>query len=423
MRRGETVKDRYLISDAYKQEILKLACDLIRIPTINFPPDGDEKAGQEFLKLYLEDMGFTVDEFSPADIPEYPDYPEFLERNFEGRNNIVTVWKGTGGGRSLLLTGHMDVVPIEPLPWTVTQPFEPLIKDGRLYGRGSADMKGGLACAAVTLKMLKENGFIPKGDIIFESVVDEEYAGVNGTIASRLKGYNADYAVLFEISNLKINPACLGGLILKISIKGEAGMPFTGVEIKNPAIGLAELINLIHDYSKKRVAEIKVPELWKNAPQDLQTIITKVKAGEAYESGQLTTPIDAWLELVLQSYPGETAEELEAGLKEYINAHFSDPGALVFERKYHYCRPGYSDPDHPGTKLLADCAKRYTDRAEICGALVSCDLFALTDIGGMNAAIFGPEGGRLHAPDEWVDIESLNICAQTMADFIVEWCG
>ena len=69
MRRGETVKDRYLISDAYKQEILKLACDLIRIPTINFPPDGDEKAGQEFLKLYLEDMGFTVDEFSPADIP------------------------------------------------------------------------------------------------------------------------------------------------------------------------------------------------------------------------------------------------------------------------------------------------------------------------------------------------------------------
>ena len=63
------------------------------------------------------------------------------------------------------------------------------------------------------------------------------------------------------------------------------------------------------------------------------------------------------------------------------------------------------------------------DYTEICGSLASCDLYAINEIGGMNAAIFGPVGGQIHAPDEWVDIESLNICAQSLADFITEWCG
>ncbi|MEN6313392.1 MAG: M20/M25/M40 family metallo-hydrolase [Clostridiaceae bacterium] len=417
------MESRYVISDTYKKQLLDLTCDLVRIPTINFPPDGNEKAGQEYLKKYLKDMGLIIDEFSPADLPEYPDNPEFLKRNFEGRNDILAVWKGTGGGKSLLLTGHMDVVPIEPLPWTVTQPFEPLVRDGRLYGRGSADMKGGLACAVTAIKMLKESGFVPKGDIIFESVVDEEYADSNGTIASRLKGNNTDYAVLLEFSGLKVNPACLGGLIFKITVKGEAGMPFTGTKIENPAVGIAEIIKLLVEYTEKRIKETPVPELWKNAAQGLQTIITKVKAGEAYESGQLSVPIDAWLEVVLQSYPGEAADDLEAALKEFLFARFSCPGALHIEREYHYCRPGYSDPDHPGTRLLAECAGRYTEHAEICGSLASCDLFALNEIGGMNAAIFGPVGDHVHAPDEWMDIESVNICAQSLADFIVEWCG
>jgi len=416
------MKSKYKISDVYKQRILDLVCELVRIPTINFPPDGQEKAGQDYLKSYLKDMGLIIDEFSPADLPEYPNNPEFLPRNFEGRNNIDAVWKGTGGGKSLLLTGHMDVVPIEPLPWTVTKAFEPLIKDGKIYGRGCADMKGGLACAVIAIKMLKESGFVPKGDIILESVVDEEYAGANGTIASRLKGYNADYAVLLEFSNLKVNPACLGGLIYKITVKGNAGMPFTGATIKNPAVGISEIIGLISEYTEKRIRETPVPELWKNAPQKLQTI-TKVKAGEAYESGQLSAPIDAWMEVVLQSYPGETEKSIETSFKKYLSEHFSEPETLYIEREYHYCRPGYSDPGHPGTKLLFECAGRYVDYTEICGSLASCDLYAINEIGGMNAAIFGPVGGQIHAPDEWVDIESLNICAQSLADFITEWCG
>ena len=119
----------------------------------------------------------------------------------------------------MLLTGHMDVVPKEPMPWTVTQPFEPLIRDGRMYGRGTADMKSGLVCAAEAVRRLKEEGFRPRGDVILESVVDEEYAGANGTVAGRLAGVNADFGIVLETTGLNVCPACVGGLVITLRVQ------------------------------------------------------------------------------------------------------------------------------------------------------------------------------------------------------------
>ena len=135
--------------------MLSLLAELVRCPTENHPPRGNEAPGQAVLRAAYEAMGLETRAICPADLPEYPDHPAFLPRDFAGRENLVGVWHGTGGGRSVLLTGHMDVVPKEPMPWTVTQPFEPLIRDGRMYGRGTADMKSGLVCAAEAVRRLK----------------------------------------------------------------------------------------------------------------------------------------------------------------------------------------------------------------------------------------------------------------------------
>ena len=408
--------------DQYRDELVGLASDLVRIPTINFPPDGDEAPGQARLRAYYEALGLEIDQFSPADLPEYPSHPEFLPRNLEGRENLVGVWRGTGGGKSVLITGHMDVVPIEPLPWTVTLPFEPKLKDGKLYGRGSADMKGGLAAAAIAVKMLKDEGFEPRGDVILESVVDEEYAGANGTIASRFRGYNADFAIVPEASGLTICPACVGGMVFKISMRGVAGMPYTGEEIPNLGYDLGDLLGLIRDFSAYRMETAPKPKLWEGTAQGAQVVVTKVKAGEAYVSGQLSAPIEAWVELVMQSYPGESAAALERELNDYLRARFRDPSILTIQPQYHYCRPAATDPAHPGVKALSFALSAYA-APKVCGAMFSCDMFALTELGGIPSVIFGPVGGRLHGPDEWVDVESLLIDARAMADFIRKWCA
>ncbi len=410
-------------SEKYRDEIVRLASELVAIPTVNCPPNGNEAPGQARLRAYYEAMGLAVDAFSPEEVPEYPHHPEFMARNLKGRENLVATWKGKGGGKSLVITGHMDVVPEAPLPWTVTEAFRPHVSDGRLYGRGSADMKGALAAGAVAVKYLKDIGFTPRGDVLLESVVDEEYAGANGTIAARLKGYNPDFAIIPEASGLDVCPACVGGLVLKITVRGIAGMPYTGEEIGNPAYDIADIASIVRDFGAYRVERTPRPALWSAQAQGAQIVVTKMRAGEAYESGQLSSPIDAWMEIVMQSYPGETADELEAQLWDYIRPRYRNPDGLQIERVYHYCRPAATDENHPAVKTLRECAEAVKPGAKVCGAMFSCDMFAVTDVGHVPCAIFGPVGARLHAPDEWVDIESLCLTARALAEFIVKWCG
>ena len=154
--------------DHYQQMLTDLASDLVRIPTINFPPDGDEAPGQARLRAFYEALGLEIDQFSPADLPEYPSHPEFLPRNLVGRENLVGVWRGTGGGKSVLITGHMDVVPIEPLPWTVTLPFEPRLKGGKLYGL--AVTSGKRVGAAPDVPTLKEAG-VPLEILLYSGIM------------------------------------------------------------------------------------------------------------------------------------------------------------------------------------------------------------------------------------------------------------
>ena len=408
----------------YHDELVDLTCNLVNIPTENHPPGGDEAPGQEFMKRYFERMGFEVDEYSPQDLPEYRTNPLFIKRDYTGRHNMNAVWKGTGGGRSLLLSGHMDVAPRQPLPWTVTEPFSALVKDGRIYGRGTADMKGGVACAVTAVKMLRERGFVPKGDIILETVVDEEYAGANGTLAGRMKGYNADFAINMEPSGLDVCPACVGAIMLNVEVGGEGGMPYTGDEVPNPAYDIADILQRLREFGRKREKETVAPALWDKTIQKVQLIITKVKAGEAYEYGQLAIPDSAWCEVVIQYYPGEDENAIIEEMTRYIKAGFRDPGAIRITSDYRFCIPGRIDAAHPGVQTLAQCVQRHGGEADgiVRAAMFSCDL-GMFEASGVPAMVFGPRGGNLHARDEWVDIESLEVCTAGIADMIVEWCG
>lgn len=403
--------------------MLDLLTALVRCPTENTPPVGREAPGQAVLEVEYARMGLEVHRLCPASLPEYPSHPAFLPRDFTDREDLIGIWRGTGGGKSLLLTGHMDVAPKEPLPWVVTQPYAPLIRDGRMYGRGTADMKAGLVIAAEAVRRLQAEGFTPKGDVLLESVVDEEYAGANGTIAARLAGYNADFGIVLEATGMNICPSTVGGLVIELRVQGIAGMPYTGESIGNPAYDLAELVTLVKAFSDWRMRHAPKPEIWKDTVQGAQVVITKLKAGEAFEHGQLSTPIDAWMEIVMQSYPGETEEDLLRQLDAQVRRRYHDPDGLTITREYHYIKPCATPAEHPGVQALARCAAPYTDRAVICGGMLSCDMFELVELGNIPCVVFGPVGERLHAPDEWVDIASMETCVRTLMDFIRAWCG
>jgi len=137
--------------EAAGEELKRLLKDLIAFPTVS-PPARNTRPAQQYIADFLRRLGLEVDQWEV--------YPN--------DDNVVGRWRGSGGGRSLILNGHVDVASLEEGEAWETPPFVLTQKNGRLYGRGVSDMKGGLACGLWALALLKEAGFQPRGDILFQ---------------------------------------------------------------------------------------------------------------------------------------------------------------------------------------------------------------------------------------------------------------
>ena len=179
-------------------------------------------------RAYLRDLGLEPDVFQPDEVAGAPEHPVWWPgRDYAGRPNVVARRQGAGGGRSLLFSGHVDVVPA--LGEGAHGFWDGDVEDGRLYGRGALDMKGGVACYLHAPRCLVECGLALAGDVIVETMVDEEFGGANGTLACRLRGHHADGAVLPEPTGMAVCHATRGGIQYRLHARGgEGGMDFGG---------------------------------------------------------------------------------------------------------------------------------------------------------------------------------------------------
>ena len=214
--------------DNNQNEVIELLQELIRKPSVNAYFDEEEQykgegKAQQCLREYLDEMGMKT-EFQYPDAEELKEYEGkpgyYADHKFENRPNLVGTLKGEGGGRSILLSGHIDVVQ-RGGDWTM-DPFGGELKDGKIYGRGAVDMKGGIAAMTVAVKAIQKAGFKLKGDVKIGTVVDEEAGGM-GSLAMIAAGNRADACVISEPTNLKIAPLCRGILWGKLIIEARAG--------------------------------------------------------------------------------------------------------------------------------------------------------------------------------------------------------
>jgi acetylornithine deacetylase len=201
-------------------EIVALACELIAYDTTSredpAAPARQEAELQGALAERLRAAGAEVDLWEPApeDVAGHPLTPEG-GIGFEGRPQLAARLRGTGGGGSLLLNGHIDVVPGQP------EQFRPRVEEGRLIGRGACDMKGGIAAMVIAAETLAQTGDL-RGDVIVCTNTDEESSGV-GALACTRRGVAADFAIVPEPSGLEVWPACRGSAYCEITVPGRAG--------------------------------------------------------------------------------------------------------------------------------------------------------------------------------------------------------
>lgn len=408
--------------EARRDDIVAFLQELVRHDSVT----GNEGGVQDFMARTLEELGLAVDSFEP-DPEALRHYSGFVEpeRPFQGRPNVVGVWKGTGGGRSLLLNGHVDTVPLEPLKEWVHGPLSGAVVDGLVWGRGTSDMKGGVAAMTMAVAILHKMGMRLKGDVILESVVDEERTGL-GTLACVHRGYRADAGICCETSDLEVMPACIGRLWFTIHLNGKpAGISarWESVSAIDKAI---KLVAAVEDLETARIQDLHHP-LYPDNRGALPCAVTMFHAG-TFPS---ITPEKATLRGSLGLMPYEDPAQVEIQLREQImRVCMADPwlrnNPPELTTAGGYVAAGAEIPmDHPIVQTLQRSFRSVTDRDPVLsGRMGASDTRFLIRHGNTPTVIFGPGvTSQMHAMNECVPIENLVIATKAIALAIYDWCN
>lgn len=411
-----------------RSRILAFNRQLVSIPSENRYPTGDEKQVQDFIYRYLEEMNCEMDMFLPTDVTGLTEHEAYLgNRDYDNRPIVVARKRGLGGGKSLIFSGHVDTVTRGDDPWSV-DPFSGEIIDGKQYGLGLFDMKGGMAAAIMAMQLLEELGVSLKGDLLIETVVDEEYGGANATLACRLKGYEADLAIVPEPSNLVIAPANQGGSMFRVHFRGRPGRSFSGEKLINPVFAAARFLDIFHEYEDYHSRKKPESKWFENDP-GLPAYVQGLKAGPVNLPLCDRVPSNCTIDLWIQCYPGTTEEELRADFEAFVARKSEQDDLLrqmppVIEKLIRFL-PGTAIPDgHPSLEVLAKAARlAHPGGLPVQGAPFACDSFIFNQFSATPAVIWGPKGGNAHAPDEYIDVEEFFLLVKMYALAIVEWCG
>src|ERR1700741_593700 len=399
--------------DESREKAIRFLQDMIAIPSVT----GDEANIQKFLSDYMAKMGLDVDvwETNWEELKKHPAYRP-VDRGYEGRPNIVATLKGTGGGRSLLLNGHTDVIPVGGGEGWSDDPWSATIKNGRIYGRGSADMKSGVASHIMAVESLLAAGLKTKGEVYINVVIDEEVSG-HGTLDTVIRGYKADAGISGETSDLAVQPACIGCIWFEIEIHGKpAGIQkryegISGIDLGN------KIAKAVADLEAKRVATVTHP-LYPSAIDSLPCIVGSFQAG-GYPSA---FPANCLLKGSIGTVPGEDHEGVKQSLvDEVARAAAADPWMKHHPPKVRFV--GYDaqaseiSRDHPIVKTVSKYYKEVTGRdPEISGGQGAADTRFLNLYANTPTVIFGPGSTAvMHANDEYVSIDDYITSIKVMA--------
>jgi succinyl-diaminopimelate desuccinylase len=399
------------------QDVVALTCDLIRIPTVNPPGDGYEPCARllgERLRSRGFEVGYLRAEGTPGDTDRHP------------RLNMVARRPGTASGPCVHFNGHIDVVEAGQ-GWTV-DPWAGVVRDGKVYGRGACDMKGGIAAAVIAVEALIECGLPLPGTLEISGTVDEESGGYGGVAWLAERGYfsrpRVDHVLIPE--PLNVDRVCIGhrgvwwAEIETLGRIAHGSMPFLGdCAVRHMAafIGLleAELLPSLHG---RRTAMPVVPDAARHATLN----INAVHGGQMEHGSGLPSPCvpDSCRAVIDRRYlieedPGEVQREIGRLLE---RLELSRPGFRWRMRELMHVRPVMTDPGAPVPRAVASAVEQVLGRKPaIVASPGTYDQKHVVRIGKLEDCVaYGPGILDLaHQPDEYVEIDAMIASAKVMA--------
>ncbi len=377
-------------------DVIALLEALIRIDSANpdlVPGAAGEARIADFVTDWLIDRGFSCERLE--------DRP--------GRPSVVAIARGRGGGRSLMLNGHLDTVSLASYDGDGLSPRR---RDGKVFGRGAYDMKSGIAAMMVAASAAKAREL--HGDIVLALVADEEHSSA-GT-AEVLRHYTADAAVVVEPSGLDLVLAHLGFAWFDVVIEGVAAhgsRPDLGVDaITKAGKFLVELERHAASMAARSSTHPLLPAGSIHA--------SIIDGGEELSS----YPARCTISLERRTAVGEDSNTVAAKLRSILRAiAINDPDFRYTLRAGLHRNPFAADPDHPIATTIARAFERSTGRPITRrGERFWTDCALLADA-GIPAVLFGVDGAGAHAASEWVTIDSLHDTTRVLTDTVIEYCG
>ncbi|WP_227761847.1 M20 family metallopeptidase [Zhaonella formicivorans] len=389
-----------VLQEIKREEVVALTQELVRIPSYYGVPGVETKVAR-FIADFLQREGITA----------------ATEEIFEERSNVYAALPGKAGGRSLLFCGHIDTVPPHNME---IEPFEAYLAEGKIYGRGAADMKGGVAAMLVAMAALKRAGVQLSGDVRFAGVVGEESPNTSeGARALVEKGIKTDMAIIGEATNLEIAAAHKGMEWLKIEVRGKAAhgsVPQNGINAISKA---AKIIQAIETGVVPRLKQ-RIHPLVGSPTINIGRI----------EGGVLNNivPDSCWFSLDRRWIPGETLEEVLSELQAVIDGlHAEDPEleAKIIQQPETLGRgPMEIESDHPLVLALGHAVRQQLGKEPVVKGVVYWTDGAHLSRAGIPTVVFGPgDIAQAHAAVEFVETEQLFKAAQIYALTALEVCS
>lgn len=385
---------------------------------------GKESSAQAIMIEKCRQLGLKLDIWE-IDRHEVEQHPAFIcdRKDFSGNPNVVAVLKGKGGGRSLILNGHIDVVPIGDEQSWKHDPFSGHIEEGKLYGRGSTDMKGGTVALLMALEAIIKSGICLKGDIIFQSVIEEESGGA-GTLAAVLRGYRADGAIIPEPTNMKIFPKQQGSMWFRITVKGKAAHGGTRYEGVSAIEKSMLVINSLQLLEKDRNDKITDP-LYDHIPIPIPINVGKINSGQWPSS----VPDEAMIEGRMGVAPEEAMESAQKEMENRL-AGLAKMDPWFLENPLHVewfgarWIPGSMEDLHPLQRLLSESFKEIKKEEPVIEASPwGTDGGILSHIGNTPVIIFGPGiTETAHDANEHIVLDEMFAASEIIALTIMKWC-
>ena len=420
-----------LIQDR-QSEIVEYLQQLLRFKTVT-PLEGsraegeDYKQHQQLISDTLKEMGADILEtweVDAAQLEQFPGSGVIPKRDLSGMPVVVGTFKGSGGGKSLILNGHYDVVPIGMRNNWNFDPYGGEILKGRMYGRGTCDMKGGLASMIQALKLIRQVGIKLKGDVIVQVVPDEEMTCM-GTLSCCQRGYKADAALIPEPTDMGVLTAMRGSIYGTIKVRGRAGH----AEMAQPHWTEGGAVNAISKSALIIQALDVLTEKWRTQTDKQHELLspdmivpTVIQGGE----WDVTIPEEVVISFGAMFTP--SAVNVQQEIKEHIASVAAtdpwtraNPPEVTFQDRWHYgAEISEAEPIvQLGLGALSDLG--YDPKTVGCDSLT--DAIHLINYAKIPTISIGPATQPAHMADEYVIIKELVDTTKIIALALLRWCG